>query len=146
MIVIGCLLLNVYSHPVSVETEQTTVIKMSEIEDPVTKFRAINDPEVAAVLKSYGITKVEDYIYVDNKRIEKHVSYKAEVFTSEEAKKVVKNISQVLPGMIAENDLEKIYSVFANVASDTGRQKRGRGGGLRIRLFWGLIDVTIIRN
>ena len=140
-IFIGCLIWNGYSHPISVETVQTTVINLSEIDDAVTKFRAINDPEVAAVLKSFGITKVEDYIYIDNRRIEKHVSYTATVFNTEEAKHVIQKVVQVLPGMITKDDQEEVYSILNELIHDTGRQKRA--GEFNLDLKIGSVNIHI---
>ena len=53
-------------HTTSVTSEETTVIEIDANYNPdqYAQYKATDDPEVAAMLKSLGINKVEDHVAI----------------------------------------------------------------------------------
>lgn len=56
-------------HKISMTSKATMVINIDANLNKSTQQRAGNDPGVAAILKSFGISKVEDYVYQDRKKL-----------------------------------------------------------------------------
>ena len=77
-------------HTTSVTSEETTVIEIDANPDQDAQYKATDDPEAAAILKSLGINKVEDHVYQDNKQTDKLVSYVVTVSNTEKAKYLMK--------------------------------------------------------
>ena len=105
--------------------KETTVIRIDANPDHNAKYRARDDPGVAAILRSFGISKVEDYIYKDNKRVEKLVSYVMTVPDAEKSKYLINKIAQILPEFIDDDDKKVIDNAIDEVLM-TRRQKRQR--------------------
>ena len=85
-------------HTYTMEETETTVIKVDAQPDQAAQYKARNDPKVAAILKSLGINKEEDYIYQGNKRIDKLVSYilpTTDEADGAETKRLIKKIAEV---------------------------------------------------
>ena len=110
------------SHTASVTSEETTVIEIDANPDQNAQYKARDDPGVAAILKSFGINKVEDYVYQDDK-VEKLVSYVMTVSDPEKAKDLMKKVSRILPEFIDDDDLKTINDAIDDIPV-TEKQKR----------------------
>ena len=120
---IGIAVVKCHGHAVSVRGKETTEVRIDANPDQSAQYKARDDPVVAAMLKSLGISKIEDYVYQDNKKLRKLVSYETTVLHALKAKYLIKNISQILPEFIDSDDEEVIDNVIDNIAK-VGKQKR----------------------
>ena len=111
------------SHTASVTSEETTVIQIDANPDQNAQYKARDDPGVEAILKSFGIKKVEDYVYQDDKEVKKLVSYVTTGSDTEKAKDLMKKVSQILPEFIDDDDLKTIDDAIDDIAV-TEKQKR----------------------
>ena len=102
-------------HTASVTSEETTVIEIDANPDQKVQYEARDDPEVAAILKSFGINKVEDYVYQDNKEVKKLVSYVMTVSDPKNATYLMKRVSHILPKFIDDDDLETIDDAIDDI-------------------------------
>ena len=109
-------------HAISITSKATTVINIDAKPDKSLQQRARNDPEVAASLKSFGISKVEDYVYQDGKKVKKFVSYEMTVSDVKKVKNMIKKFAQILPGLIDDDDEKVIDKVIDDVLK-TQKQK-----------------------
>ena len=104
-------------------SKATMVINIDANLNKSAQQRARNDPGVAAILKSFGISKVEDYVYQDRKKLKKLVSYIMTVSDAEEAKYLIKKVAQVLPEVIDDDDEKVIDNAIDDIVM-TQKQKR----------------------
>ena len=142
-------------HTTSVTSEETTVIEIDANPHQDAQYKATDDPEVAAMLKSLGINKVEDHVYQDNKQIDKVVSYVVTVSNTEKAKYLMQKVAEILPEFIDDDDVKTIDDAIDDIAM-IEKQKRliiGVGSGidrpkrkrkiLKILFFKIIIEVVI---
>ena len=110
-------------HTTSVTSKETTVIEIDANPDQDAQYKFTDDPEVAAMLKSLGINKVEDHVYQDNKQIDKVVSYVVTVSNTEKAKYLMKKVAEILPEFIDDDDVKTIDGAIDDIAIKE-KQKR----------------------
>ena len=110
-------------HAISMTDTETTVIRIDANPDASAQHKARDDPGVAAILKSLGISKVEDYVYQDNKKVEKLVSYVMTVSNAGRAKYLIKKVAQILPEFIDDDDKKVIDNTIDDIMMPE-REKR----------------------
>ena len=110
-------------HSISITDTETTVIRIDANPDASAQHKARDDPGVAAILKSLGISKVEDYVYQDNKKVEKLVSYVMTVSNAGRAKYLIKKVAQILPEFIDDDDKKVIDNTIDDIMMPE-REKR----------------------
>ena len=101
------------------EHKDTTVINLNAHPDLVVLYRAMNDPKVAAILKSFGIEKEVRYVYQGNRRI-KLPLYVITASDPEETKRLVNKLIEILPKFLDDDDKQLVNSAIDQKA----RQER----------------------
>ena len=85
------------------EHKDTTVINLDAHPDLAALHRAMNDPKVAAILKSFGIEKEIKYVYQGNRRI-KLPLYVITASDPEDTKHLVNKLIETLPKFLDDDD------------------------------------------
>ena len=97
----------------SMEKRETTVINLEAHPDLATLYRAMNDPRVAVILKSFGIDKEEEYVYQGHRRI-RLATYVIIALDSEEIKRLINKLIDTLPKFLDDDDKHLINSAIDN--------------------------------
>ena len=105
------------------EHRDTTVINLDVHPDLAALYRAMNDPKVAAILKSFGIEKEIKYVYQGNRRI-KLPLYVITASDPEETKHLVNKLIETLPKFLDDDDKHLVNSAIDKKA----RQERDTEG------------------
>ena len=100
-------------HEYSMEKKETTVINLEAHPNLASLYRAMNDPKVAAILKSFGIDKEVEYVYQEHRRI-KLATYVITTSDSEETKRLVNKLIETLPEFLDDDDKQLINSAIDN--------------------------------
>ena len=106
-------------HEYSMEKRETTVINLEAHPDLAALYRAMNDPRVAVILKSFGIDKEVEYVYQGHRRI-RLVTYVITASDSEEIKRLINKLIETLPEFLDDDDKQLINNAIDNKA----RQER----------------------
>ena len=101
------------------EKRETTVINLEAHPDLTILYRAMNDPRVAVILKSFGIDKEVEYVYQGNRRI-RLATYVITASNAEEIKRLINKLIETLPKFFDNDDKHLINSATDNKA----RQER----------------------
>ena len=104
-------------HEYSMEKRETTVINLDAHPDLVALYRAINDPKVAAILKSFGIDKEVEYVYQGHRRI-KLVTYVITASDPQEAKRLINKLIETLPEFLDDDDKQTINNAIDHKARE----------------------------
>ena len=93
------------------EKRETTVINLDAYPDLSALYRAMNDPNVAAILKSFGIDKEVEYVYQGHRRI-KLVTYVITASDPQEAKRLINKLIETLPEFLDDDDKQTINNAI----------------------------------
>ena len=100
-------------HEYSMEKRETTVINLDAHPDLAALYRAMNDPKVAAILKSFGIDREVGYVYQGHRRI-KLATYVITASDPEEIKCLVNKLIETLPEFLDDDDKRLINNAIDN--------------------------------
>ena len=109
---------------ISITSKATTLINIDANPDEIVQQRLKNDPEVAANLKSFGISKVDNYINQNGKKVKKDVSYVMTAPDAEKAKCLIKKFAQVLPELINDDAKKLINNAIDDIEAQIHYIKR----------------------
>ena len=120
---VGTAFITCEGHKYSMEHKDTTVINLDAHPDLAALYRAMNDPKVAAILKSFGIEKEIKFVYQGNRRI-KLPLYVITTSDPEETKRLVNKLIETLPKFLDDDDKQLVNSAIDKKA----RQERDTEG------------------